>query len=421
LASVTLRQAVGDCSVALGDRAAAARAYAEAAGIARKLHLVPLALELELGHAQMRADSGEVEAALIAVDTVVDEASALEATLTVVWALTVRAWIGLRVERSDGAAPIEAALAACVEANYPNGVAANLRSLTFDRLLRDDLPGALDALESLQIQLVEQRSLANVRMLVDAAAAIAHRAGHQAWERLAATIDTLPPATLVAARGYSLVGLPDTNAPALPPGGTLAVVRALIADLRDQPHPDPAAPPGSAAWMRRTHDLWELGFAGQTVTVRTSRGLETIARLVADPNRDIHCLDLMGAGVEQHSIDDVIDDAARRSYEARIRDLQVVIDEAEADHDHARAEQAHAEFDALVDVLTAALGQRGRTRRVGATAERARSAVTHRIRSAIRLLVERHEPLARHLDRSISTGVHCSYRPEQPVAWQVRT
>ena len=417
LAAVTLRQAIGDCSVALGDPTAAARAYAEAAAMARQLSLIPLALELELGYAQVRADMGEVDAALTAVDAVAGQAAASGATLTAVWASAVQAWIGLRARPVESASVIEASLAACQEASYPNGIAANLRSLAFCRLLGDDLAGAIDALESLRGQMVQQRSLANVRMLVDAAAAIAYRAGHPTWERLAATVDTLPPATLVAARGFALVPLPDTAAPALSAGDALVVVRSLITELRQQPHR--AAPPRSDPRMRRAGDVWEIGFAGLTVTVRTSRGIETIARLVADPGREIHCLDLMGAAVEQHAIDEVIDDAARRSYESRIRELQVAIEEAEADNDYARGERARDEFDALVDALTSALGHGGKTRRIGATAERARSAVTHRVRSAIRVLRDLHEPLARHLDRSVSTGVYCSYQPEQPTTWQV--
>jgi hypothetical protein len=256
-------------------------------------------------------------------------------------------------------------------------------------------------------------------MLVDAAAAIAYRTGHRTWKRLAATVDTLPPATLVAARGFALIPLPDTTAPALSAREALSVVRSLIAELGEQPQSHPAGPSGADRRMRRAGDIWEISFAGRTTTVRTSRGIETIARLVADPGREIHCLDLMGAGVEQHSIDEVIDGAARRSYESRIRELQVVIEEAEADNDAARGERARDEFDALVDALTAALGHGGKTRRIGATAERARSAVTHRVRSAIRVLRDLHEPLARHLDRSVSTGVYCSYQPEQPTTWEV--
>ena len=51
------------------------------------------------------------------------------------------------------------------------------------------------------------------------------------------------------------------------------------------------------------------------------------------------------------------------------------------------------------------------------TAERARSAVTHRIRGTVRRIAGVHPPLGRHLAVSISTGTYCRYHPEQPVDW----
>jgi hypothetical protein len=76
-------------------------------------------------------------------------------------------------------------------------------------------------------------------------------------------------------------------------------------------------------------------------------------------------------------------------------------------------------MDTLVDHLTAALGIDGRTRRTGGTAERARSAVTQRLRATIRRITEDHPELGRHLDVSITTGTYCTYRPEHPVHWQI--
>jgi hypothetical protein len=142
-----------------------------------------------------------------------------------------------------------------------------------------------------------------------------------------------------------------------------------------------------------------------------------LSRLLAEPGREIHCLELAGAGAEQASTGEVIDDTARREYEQRIRDLQAEIDEAEANHDHARADRAQLEFDAVVEHLAGALGLGGRARRGGSTAERARSAVTHRIRATIRRLADEHPEVGRHLAVSVATGVYCSYRPERPVHW----
>ena len=75
-------------------------------------------------------------------------------------------------------------------------------------------------------------------------------------------------------------------------------------------------------------------------------------------------------------------------------------------------------MDALVDHLTAALGLGGRARRSGGSAERARSAVTQRIRSTIRGVDDVHPEFARHLAAAITTGTYCVYRPENSVDWK---
>ena len=67
----------------------------------------------------------------------------------------------------------------------------------------------------------------------------------------------------------------------------------------------------------------------------------------------------------------------------------------------ARAERAQVELDAVVEHLAAALGLGGRSRSGAGTAERARSAVTQRIRATIRRLGDEHPELGRHLEASI--------------------
>ena len=69
--------------------------------------------------------------------------------------------------------------------------------------------------------------------------------------------------------------------------------------------------------------------------------------------------------------------------------------------------------------LRKATGLGGRDRRTGDTSERARSAVTWRIRHAIRKLEAVHPALARHLRASIKTGAFCSYEPEKETHWFV--
>lgn len=75
-------------------------------------------------------------------------------------------------------------------------------------------------------------------------------------------------------------------------------------------------------------------------------------------------------------------------------------------------------MDALVDQLVEGLGLGGRARAKGSSAERARSAVTQRIRSTIRRLEDQHPALGRHLRASVRTGTYCAYEPEVPTRWQ---
>jgi hypothetical protein len=46
--------------------------------------------------------------------------------------------------------------------------------------------------------------------------------------------------------------------------------------------------------------------------------------------------------------------------------------------------------------------------------------VSNRIRDTVVRIGAVHPALGRHLRASIRTGTFCSYRPERPVAWEVR-
>ena len=103
----------------------------------------------------------------------------------------------------------------------------------------------------------------------------------------------------------------------------------------------------------------------------------------------------------------------------RLAELQREIDDADRDNDPARGSRAREEMDALVEALAGALGLGGRSRSLGSATERARSAVTWRIRSAVRKIATVHPALGRHLENSIRTGTYCSYQPERPIDWDI--
>ena len=167
----------------------------------------------------------------------------------------------------------------------------------------------------------------------------------------------------------------------------------------------------------RVGDVRTLAFDGAPVQLAATKGLADLGRLIAAPGTEIHCLDLAEAGVEEHASGELIDERARREYEQRVRDLQQEIDEAERDHDLVRADRSRLELDAIVDHLTAALGLGGRARRHTDSTERARSAVTQRIRASIRRIEADHPALGAHLRASVQTGIYCRYQPERPTVW----
>jgi len=162
---------------------------------------------------------------------------------------------------------------------------------------------------------------------------------------------------------------------------------------------------------------WTLTFDGLRVSLSDAKGLHDLALLLSRPGDECHCLDLAGRPAEVAGRQEVLDERARRGYRERIHYLQREIDEAERDNDAARAARARAEMDALVEALSGALGLGGRSRALGSATERARSAVTWRIRSAIRKIAVVHPSLGRHLEHSVRTGTYCVYSPEHPVAW----
>jgi len=297
--------------------------------------------------------------------------------------------------------------------------------VAFAHLLLDDLPAAGAAVGALIDDLVGRGALSNLRIVADVAAALAHRSAHPMWEQLVATARSLP-ITTVAAAHFELIPLPEVSAAPLARQQVIAAIRQVIADEpadRAAPTAAPSipSPEARAAVIRQLGDMWELDYHGRTVAVRSSKGLVDIVRLIEAAGREIHCTELAGVAVEQASTGEVIDDVARRQYEERIRDLQAEIDAAESANDYARSYRYQVELDTLIEHLTSTLDRRGRVRRGAGSTERARSAVTHRVRSAIRQLGQLHPALGKHLEHSVNTGVYCSYRPEHETAWSVQS
>ena len=176
------------------------------------------------------------------------------------------------------------------------------------------------------------------------------------------------------------------------------------------------ATPAPSVQLRADGDTWVVEGLGASVRLKSSRGLEMLAKLVAEPNRELHVLDLDGAElVDTGDAGEMLDAEAKRAYKARILELREALEEAASWNNTARAERARDELEALEAELARAAGLGGRDRRVGKAAERARVNVQRRITDALRRLGDANEELGRHLTSAIKTGTYCSYAPDRVV------
>lgn len=126
-----------------------------------------------------------------------------------------------------------------------------------------------------------------------------------------------------------------------------------------------------------------------------------------------------GAAARNGDLGERIDGQARAAYKERLRVLQAELDDADDAGDPERGAAAQREMDALTAELAAAYGLHG-PRRTGDPAERARAAVTQRIRSALTKVTAVHPAAGEHLERAVVTGRFCCYRPRDDGAWVVQ-
>lgn len=148
-------------------------------------------------------------------------------------------------------------------------------------------------------------------------------------------------------------------------------------------------------------EFWVADFRGDEVRLRDRKGLAHLARLVAEPHREVSALELSGTAAPAGDAGELLDSDAKRAYRARVEELRREIDEAERWNDPERAERASAELAFVTAELSRAVGLGGRDRRAASDAERARVSVTRAIRTAIASIAEQHPELGRHLEGAV--------------------
>jgi tetratricopeptide (TPR) repeat protein len=204
-------------------------------------------------------------------------------------------------------------------------------------------------------------------------------------------------------------------------GAALTLFRELGVSRRVAELDGLIAPAQPANVFHREGDVWTLGYAGRVVLLKDVKGLRDLATLIAHPGREVAASDLASApgAVPQAGLGDVVDRRARAAYKARLLELDGELEEADRAGDTERSARAHEERAAILGQLAGAYGLGGRPRRIGDDTERARQAVTWRIRDALARVEAVHPPLGQHLRRSVRTGTFCVYAPDEPVDWSL--
>jgi hypothetical protein len=192
------------------------------------------------------------------------------------------------------------------------------------------------------------------------------------------------------------------------------------------------------ATFRLDGDTRTVSFAGHKALIADLKGFRYLARLLSQPGREFHVLDLVavehgtlvpcapttpGAAPEGVAADGlpVLDERARQAYRRRLAEVDDELEEALRNNDLARVELAQRDREYLIGELRHAVGLGGRLRAVGSDSERARMAVARTIRYAIGRLAQHNPALATHLDNSVQTGTYCCYRPDPltKVVWSL--
>lgn len=191
----------------------------------------------------------------------------------------------------------------------------------------------------------------------------------------------------------------------------------LSVSLENNPANSPAARFLNS--FKKVAELWEISFEGKSVYLPDVKGYHDLAALMAQPNKEIHCAELMGIRITVENNAFVLDEKAKLNYKKRVQDLLSEIEEAEAMNHFEKANTLREEYENIIDHLSGSLGLGGKSRKMDSPVERARAAVTWRIRSAINKINKAHPNLGKHLSKSIDTGTFCSYSPEREYQWSL--
>lgn len=171
--------------------------------------------------------------------------------------------------------------------------------------------------------------------------------------------------------------------------------------------------------FKKAKSFWIISFNNLTVQLPEMKGFNDFAKLIRNPEQEIHCSELMGNVTSDDGGIEAIDEKAKRKYHSKIIELQEELREAEEMNDIGRSDLINNELNQILDYISQSTGLRGRARKLADPSDRARAAVTLRIKSAIHKIENVHPSLAKHFQNNIKTGTFCIYSPENYTQWEL--
>ncbi|MEM7436696.1 MAG: hypothetical protein AAF436_16200, partial [Myxococcota bacterium] len=226
---------------------------------------------------------------------------------------------------------------------------------------------------------------------------------------------SLPSATFVPLGGNAHVPWEGDTTP------VLDATRSFLGVKRSSAPDEPSTHATQNTLVRRG-DVWLLSFGGELAHFKHSKGLTDLAVLLARPGHEVAAATLMHGGLiheAESGSDPVLDDRARTEFRARLQSITEELEEARSFNDLGRTERLEAEQEAILGELAAATGLAGRSRKLKDPAERARKAVSARIRESIHRIGDAHPAAGEHFRNAVRTGVFCCYEPTDPVDWEL--
>jgi hypothetical protein len=185
--------------------------------------------------------------------------------------------------------------------------------------------------------------------------------------------------------------------------------------------------PGTRCRFRKSGNIWDLEYEGESGQYRDLVGLNYIARLLGQVHKPVNALDLYGSQdrvkADRHSPQPVADKEALAAYHTKLRDLDDGIVKAKEEGDSVSLSIYQKEKAQLLAEVRRAIRGHGRLRDLGPAASdnKAADAVRKSIDNALRRIGQDMPRLSRYLKLSIQwTNAVFAYHPPTPApAWEL--